>query len=152
MAKKKFSTTQELVVKHLSRAENAKKQADRNIDELCELKSIREGLEVAFSDVKNLPKENARYVEVCEKIDNFKEKVLCDNERYVELRKDITKQIDSLSDLRYSLILKKRYLDFKTIEEIADEMNYSSRHIIYLHKEALDAFFLLNQNQFIESH
>lgn len=150
MALRKFTEQQELVSAYLDTAANAKKQADRNLDELRELKSVKDGLKAAFSDGGSSPKEYARYVAVCEEIDRYKGKVLQDNEAYLFVRVEITKQIDRLTDSRYSLILKKRYLDFKGMEIIAAEMNYSQRRLNDLHKAALDDFYKANKNHFIE--
>lgn len=52
----------------------------------------------------------------------------------------ITNQIFALSDPRYVRVLTLRYVDGKQFQDIADEMNYTFRHIINLHNAALKTF------------
>lgn len=148
MALKKFSEQQEIAESYLKTAEDAKKQADRTFDEINELKRIKDGLKAVFSDGAGSLREQAPYVAVCEKIDLWKKKILQDNKEYLQIRIEITKQINKVTDSRYNLILKKRYLDFKSMENIADEIHYSRRRLNDLHKEALDAFYEANEKSF----
>ncbi len=141
MAFKDFTKTQQQTIRYLERVENAKKQADRNIDELAELKRVKDGLRASFSDGAVSQNENAPYVAVCEKIEAMRKTALRENDGYLEVRERVTKLIKSLKNPTYSLLLQKRYLDFKLMEEIADEMHYSERRIYELHKKALDAFY-----------
>lgn len=50
---------------------------------------------------------------------------------------DIESSIEEVQDNRKRLLLKYKYIDGKTLEEIAAELNYSYRHIKRLHSEAL---------------
>ncbi len=51
---------------------------------------------------------------------------------------DITRNlVYSIKDTKYRCILCYRYLDGMTIEQVADEMKYSSQHISRMLKEAL---------------
>ena len=55
-------------------------------------------------------------------------------------RRLIIKQIQSMRPLEYVKLLYKRYVEYKRLEEIAVEMNYSYTHIRHLHGEALAKF------------
>ena len=57
-------------------------------------------------------------------------------ERLVLLRNEILKTISSLEPAEYDLIYK-RYFQYKTWEEISDEMYYSRQWIHMLHKKTL---------------
>ena len=50
------------------------------------------------------------------------------------------RKIDSIEDEEYYSILFSRYIEKKTFEVIATEMNYSYRNITRLHGRALKAF------------
>lgn len=55
----------------------------------------------------------------------------------VRVKTEILKAISRLTDGRYREILRLRYLDGKTFEQIAVEMCYSWRHVCTLHGRAL---------------
>ena len=54
------------------------------------------------------------------------------------LRIGIEKQISSVEDETLRRILYLKYIDGDTLEVIAEKMNYGYRHMIRLHKKALD--------------
>lgn len=74
--------------------------------------------------------------------------------KYVDLEREINENIDTLIDLRHTIIdeiykltdskhiklLFKRYVEYKHFEKISCEMNYSFDRIRHLHIEALEAF------------
>jgi len=55
----------------------------------------------------------------------------------IRVKTEILKAISKLTDGRYREILRLRYLEAKTFEQIAVEMNYSWRHVCTLHGRAL---------------
>lgn len=55
----------------------------------------------------------------------------------VEKKQEILGQIHRLEDSRYIDILIKRYVMFKSFEQIAVDMNYSYEHTLRLHGRAL---------------
>ena len=61
-------------------------------------------------------------------------------DEYITKKGVIVSQIDGiLNEEHYSLLFSK-YVEKKTLEKIADEMNYSFRHITRLHGSALVEF------------
>lgn len=61
-------------------------------------------------------------------------------DEYVDKRKKIIEQIDSMDDKVIYGILFARYIEQKTFERIAADMNYSFRQITRLHGKALYEF------------
>lgn len=57
---------------------------------------------------------------------------------YSKLRKEIECAIDSLHDDELEAVFTYRYLDYKTIEEIAELMHYDKSTIIRKHKKGLN--------------
>lgn len=55
----------------------------------------------------------------------------------VRLRKEISDAIKTVENKEYQTLLEKRYLEFFTMKEIADDMWYDVRHIYRMHDEAL---------------
>ena len=56
---------------------------------------------------------------------------------YLRLLQKVKTAIDEIDDSDCRVLLTKYYLQHKTWEEIADEMNYSTAHIYRLRKKAL---------------
>jgi hypothetical protein len=75
----------------------------------------------------------AKIEEMEKKIDNL-------IDAYVEKKEIIIKQIDEMENETYYQLLFSRYVEKKTFERIADEMNYCWRQIIRIHGSALQAF------------
>ena len=61
-------------------------------------------------------------------------------DRLIDKRQAIVAQISTLTDSRYIDLLIKRYVEYKSFEKIAVEMNYTYDHVRRLHGWALQAF------------
>ena len=57
----------------------------------------------------------------------------------IEQREKIERAISGISDYTLQLVLRYRYINGETLDEIARKMNYSYRNICYLHGKALSA-------------
>lgn len=58
-------------------------------------------------------------------------------DRYVNAMRNISAMIDALSDPDQLQVLHKRYVQFKTWEQIACDMNMTYRNVCYIHGKAL---------------
>ena len=61
-------------------------------------------------------------------------------DEFVDLKCKIISQLESLTDNRYYNLLHKRYVQYKKLKQIADEMGYSEEYVRELHCDALKAF------------
>lgn len=59
------------------------------------------------------------------------------------IKQEIRQAIEQVENPIYRTLLIKRYLNFKTWEKIAEEMNYSYMHITRLHGKALQEVKML---------
>lgn len=57
----------------------------------------------------------------------------------VDLKMEMARYIDQVENYDYQLVLEKRYLCFKTWEQIADDLHFSRRWVNIVHSRALDA-------------
>ena len=71
------------------------------------------------------------------KIVDLEKEIDADVDRLVAIRDGIKAVIESVEDDRERLLLQYRYLEGRTFEWIAAEMNYSWRQIHRLHSQAL---------------
>ena len=58
----------------------------------------------------------------------------------VLLMSEVGHSIDLLSDVKEQQVLRYRYLNFLSVEQIARKMNYSPRWVKKLHSRALESF------------
>ena len=70
-------------------------------------------------------------------IDDLTEQLADQRDRLVTLRREIGMAIDSVPDARLRELLRLRYIDGLSFEQIAVRMNYSWRQVIRLHGAAL---------------
>ena len=80
-----------------------------------------------------LEKNVIRYLELEEQLEKESEELL-------NLKNKIINEIQSLDDDRFINILYKRYVEYKSYELIAVEMNYSFDYVKELHRDALIKF------------
>ena len=72
-----------------------------------------------------------------EHIDDLTKQLANQRDRLVTLRQEIGMAIDSVPDARLRELLRLRYIDGLSFEQIAVRMNYSWRQVIRLHGAAL---------------
>jgi hypothetical protein len=71
------------------------------------------------------------------KIIMLEDEINAEIDRLVDLKRDIHAVIGEVQDLEYQTLLELRYLCFKTWEQIAVLMNYSTKYLFDLHARAL---------------
>lgn len=62
-----------------------------------------------------------------------------------DIRRETLDLIDELEDARYAEVLESFLIDDMTFREIAEDMDYTERHVIRLYSEAIDAITLNSQ-------
>lgn len=75
-------------------------------------------------------------------INEIEESINTDIDELLKTQRDIEKCLNDISDLNLQQIMKCRYLDGKTWEQIAYESNYSWRQVYNLHEKALNTITL----------
>lgn len=75
-----------------------------------------------------------------EKLDLLEHKLQKEILEYVEAKHRIINEIFELSNSKHMDILYERYVDMKSLKEIALDDNYSYEHVKSLHGHALSAF------------
>lgn len=69
---------------------------------------------------------------------------------FVEKRKRIVKQIDSIENVDYYHVLSMRYIARDTFETIAEKTNWSIRKVFSIHGEALKEFEKLYGSEYLK--
>lgn len=114
---------------------------DAKIEQINNLKSLMTQISPSVdSERVQTSKTNDKMAAGIAKIVDLETELNQEVVKLVELKRKIIKEIDSVPNEDHRLILTLRYLNYKTWEQIAVEMNYSYRNIHYLHKDALIEF------------
>lgn len=113
---------------------NQQELADLNL-----LKASISGIDYSKDKVQVSPSGDASFVKVVEKIVELEEAIEADTERMLELKLEIRNVINLVVDNEEKLLLKYRYLNFLSWEEICDRMNVSIRTAHRIHSEALES-------------
>lgn len=77
---------------------------------------------------------------IVSKIEQMKNEIDMLVDRYIDNKRIIISQIDSMSDEMTYQILFSRYVEQKTFEKMAIEMNYCYKQVIRRHGKALQEF------------
>lgn len=113
-------------------------QLDREINSLLRTKeetrawlmSVTAGYDGESVQGTRDPHKYDRLAELDEKIDQRIDQL-------VAVKQEIMDAIAQVEDSRYRTLLTERYMEFRTWEQIAVDMNYSYMHTCRLHGEAL---------------
>lgn len=117
---------------------NRVRRIDKEISALLRLvQTTRESLE---SITQNYNTDGAQVTKDPHKFDRLIElEALVDSkvDEQIELKAEILRTIMQLDDRRQRLVLMEYYIEMKTWEQVAVDLNYAFRHVIRLHGMAL---------------
>ncbi len=130
----------ECAKEYLGKVRRIDKMIDAKCEQLDQLKQMatRVTKQISYTNVQTSGHKDIGDIIV--KIVDLEYEINDDIDQLVDLKRQVIKEVDSLENDDYRLLLTLKYLNYKTIEEIAEEMMYSTRHITRLHKEALIDF------------
>ena len=110
----------------------------QELDELHELSTSLPGLDYSKDRVQTSGSSDAGYTKIVEKIAELEKAIKSDIEKLLSLKLEIRTVINEVYDNEEKLLLKHRYLNFMSWDEICDEMNVSMRTAHRIHALALE--------------
>ena len=123
---------------YLSQARNLEQRIITKTQMIDSLNDLATRCTTTYSDMPKSPNHgNSRLEECVMKIMDLEEQILHDMDKLVDLKKEITYVIRSISNPEYQDLLAKRYICCESWEKIAVDMNYELRYIHKLHSRAL---------------
>ncbi len=103
--------------------------------------SLRELATKATSTLSDMPSSGTRNIHSMEgiiaKMVDLETEINQDIDTLVDLKREIVSLIKQIQNTEYQTLLELRYLYFKTWEQIAVDLGYSSKHVFYLHDKAV---------------
>lgn len=128
-------------LKVLEHAHRISELIEENMQELRVLEARKTGLpSSSVGSGGGSGGNDAAYTRAYEKIEKLEKVILQSNADLAECLSKIELIINKLDRWDYRLILKKKYINDKSLNDIAEEMNRSEKTIQRKHKEALEAF------------
>lgn len=138
---------------YLNQALLIDEKIENNLEIIECLKSRLYGISNQLSDDVKIQNTNrVDFTDTVDKVIDLENKINDLVDEYVGLKQKITKEINSLDNNTYVLLLIKRYVLNKNLYDIADEMFYSYGRIRHMHGEALEAFKCRYPEKFNSTH
>lgn len=114
---------------------------ERINSKISQLESLRELAAKCTSTITGMPRnpspsQSPMADAVCKIID-LQDEINRDIDHLVDLKRELVEVIRKVEDVECRLLLELRYLCFKSWEDLAVQMGYTTRNIHYLHKQAL---------------
>lgn len=116
---------------------------NQKINELGDLRLQAQstgGLDYSKERVQSSPSGDAPFVKPICRIIDLEAEINAEIDRFVDEKHKIINQIQGLKNSDYISLLFKRYVEFKSLEKICVEMNFSYDYIKHLHGYALQDF------------
>lgn len=108
--------------------------------ELAAMRSEIESMSAAVTGERVQTSAKDKMSEKVSHIVDLEAQIIRDKESFLRMKDRIINEIQGLDNSVYVDILYKRYVEYKQLEEIAVEMNYSYRQVLRLHGFALQEF------------
>ncbi len=127
-------------LRHLQRLDTMINQKIKELNDLRMISQSTGGMDYSKERVQSSPTGDAPFVQSVLRIAELEKEINAEIDRFVDEKHTIIKQIQSLQNHKYTKILYKRYIEYKSLEQICVEMKFSYDHIRHLHGDALKEF------------
>ena len=114
---------------------------ERINSKISQVESLRQLATKCTSTITGMPRNpspsQSAMADAIAKIVDLEDEINHDIDRLVDLKREMVEVIKKVDDVECCLLLELRYLCFKSWEDIAVQMGYTTRYIHDLHKQAL---------------
>ena len=122
---------------------------NQKIKELGDLRLMSQsvgGIDYSKERVQSSPSGDAPFVKPVLRMIELEQEINAEIDRFVDEKHEIINQIQALQNPTHIDILYKHYVEFKRLEIVAVEMNFTYQYIVELHGTALKEFQLTHEN------
>lgn len=122
---------------------------NQKIKELGDLRLMLQsvgGIDYSKERVQSSPSGDAPFVKPVLRMIELEQEINAEIDRFVDEKHEIINQIQALQNPKHIDILYKHYVEFKRLEIVAVEMNFTYQYIVELHGTALKEFQLTHEN------
>jgi hypothetical protein len=114
-------------------------QSQKELDMLTKNRTYLSSFDYAKDRVQTSA-DGQGFTRLSDKLVDLYNAINAEIDSFVDKRHEIIAQIQALEHIEYSDILFKRYVEYKTFEQISCEMNYAYNYVCNLHGAALKEF------------
>lgn len=128
---------------YLQQLQRLNTMINQKIKELDDLRSMSTSIgsfDYSKDRVQTSPSGDAPFTKIVNKIVTLDEEINREIDSYVDEKYRIINQIQALQNPVHIQVLYKRYVEFKRLEVISVELNYTYQYTRELHGYALKAF------------
>lgn len=111
-----------------------------NQEELKHLQDTLRSLDLSKDKVQTSPSADSPMINQVAKILELEKRINADIESMLNLKIEIRDAINRVEDANEKLLLRCRYLNFMSWDDICKEMKYSVRTVHRIHQQALKNF------------
>lgn len=129
--------TIEEVKSYLNQALLLDKRINALQDELTTLESKLQRCTPSYTNVRGGGNQPT-FEYTLDRIMKYREMLNCEIDNLVDRKRDIMKVIDKLDNDKEKLILYKRYINFQTFENIAEDLDITQRQVYKVYKKSLE--------------
>ena len=123
---------------YLGQAYRLDQRINSKLEQVLSLRDLTTKATATMSDMPGGGSRNVyRMQDIIGKIIDLENEINADIDQLVDLKRDIVAIIKAVENPEYQTLLELRYLCFKTWEQIAVQMNYSTKYVFDLHRAAL---------------
>lgn len=122
---------------------------NQKIKELGDLRLMSQsvgGIDYSKERVQSSHSWDAPFVKPVLRMIELEQEINAEIDRFVDEKHEIINQIQALQNPKHIDILYKHYVEFKRLEIVAVEMNFTYQYIVELHGTALKEFQLTHEN------
>lgn len=124
---------------YLSQIEVLDKRIQNKLSEEYQLRSLATSISVSNNSERvQTSGSGDRIGNIVAKIVDVQKEIESLVDVYLKQRSDIIHTIEKIDALNCYELLFKKYVEYKTLNDISDEMGYSVQHVKRLHGQALD--------------
>lgn len=127
-------------LQQLERADVIIEQKMKEQADLEELFKCVRAIDYGKDRVSSSGTGDAPFVNPVLKIVMLEQEINAEIDKYVDLKRKITGEIQSLQDPQFIKVLFKRYVEYKSFDKIAVELECSERNVYTIHGQALKDF------------
>ena len=123
---------------YLGQAYRLDQRINSKLEQVASLNDLATKVTSTLTDMpKNPNRATATMEVVIVKIIDLQSEINNDIDCLVDLKREIVSAIKTVANTEHQMLLEKRYLSFKTWEQIAVDMNYSIQHIYRIRGRAI---------------
>lgn len=127
-------------LQNLKRLDTVIEQKIKELDNLKIMSTSIGSFDYSKERVQTSPDADAPFVKTVEKICILQDEINREIDQFVDKKHRIINQIQELSNPKYIDVLFRRYVEYKSFETIAVEMDLSYQYVIEIHGYALQEF------------